>query len=494
MEYFVISDLHLGGARPPEEAKDDRSPATEPASRGFRMNTRTNELANFIEWVAERPSGSAELIINGDFVDFLAEEHAGKSHWRPFIDDATTAEEVAGRLLARERPVMEALQGLLRAGHALTLILGNHDVELSLPVVRAVLSRVLKASPGRDFRFLADGEAYRIGSVLIEHGNRYDGYNAIDHDGLRRLRSVQSRGIDDARARFLPPPGSRIVSEVMNEMKKDYPFVDLLKPETSACLPLLLALEPRHRAKIRQLSTLALAAHRRQAKGAHPRRTSEISSGSSAPRETVEAVFDTVQEASEAAHASAIAAVNEVARLLGLPEAAARRTAPIGVGSRASAILGFVELVLAPADGALVARVPALRRALSELPNDKSFDPKKETSIPHWKAAIELARHPVRHVVFGHTHLAKHVPVPGGGSYLNSGTWADLVELPSDLLTLPDADVARLLSDFVKKMKETGQHEWVDWRPHFVTWADDNPPTLVDARTVLSVNAHPRST
>ena len=37
-------------------------------------------------------------------------------------------------------------------------------------------------------------ESYRSGDILIEHGNRYDVWNAIDHDGLRETVSCASRG------------------------------------------------------------------------------------------------------------------------------------------------------------------------------------------------------------------------------------------------------------------------------------------------------------
>jgi hypothetical protein len=37
-------------------------------------------------------------------------------------------------------------------------------------------------------------------------------------------------------------------------------------------------------------------------------------------------------------------------------------------------------------------------------------------------------------VVFGHTHLPKHVGLGGGRLYLNTGTWADLMRVPAAVL------------------------------------------------------------
>ena len=42
----------------------------------------------------------------------------------------------------------------------LTILLGNHDIELSYPRVRSALERVLGTEEGRGFRFVYDGEAY----------------------------------------------------------------------------------------------------------------------------------------------------------------------------------------------------------------------------------------------------------------------------------------------------------------------------------------------
>ena len=72
----------------------------------------------------------------------------------------------------------------------LTILLGNHDLELGLPAVQAML---LQALGGRRHRvaWVDDGRAYRLGGVLIEHGNRYDGANLNDWNGLRSLRLAQ---------------------------------------------------------------------------------------------------------------------------------------------------------------------------------------------------------------------------------------------------------------------------------------------------------------
>ncbi len=143
-------------------------------------------------------------------------------------------------------------------GGRLTVLLGNHDIELSLPSVRTAFRHALGVKPGHDFEFLYDGEAYVVGDALIEHGNRYDAWNQIDLDSLRRVRSLLSRRQDiPERYRFDPPAGSHMVASVINTIKIQYPFIDLLKPEEAAVVPILLALEPAYRSRLAAVAALA---------------------------------------------------------------------------------------------------------------------------------------------------------------------------------------------------------------------------------------------
>lgn len=122
---YVISDLHLGGA-----AK-------------FRMMTHVDVLARFIDTIANAHApGTCELVINGDFVDFLAHDHGPPQHWKPFLYDAAQAracfDAIAGvedpeSTAPEDAPVFDALARLLARGQRLTILLGNHDIELALP-------------------------------------------------------------------------------------------------------------------------------------------------------------------------------------------------------------------------------------------------------------------------------------------------------------------------------------------------------------------------
>jgi UDP-2,3-diacylglucosamine pyrophosphatase LpxH len=443
---YVISDLHLGGA-PPAVAGE----------RGFQLCTQVAALAEFIGQLSAQPvapDDRVELVVNGDFVDFLAEEApagaAGGSPWSPLKEDPKLARQLLADIAARNRQVFAALGEFHRRGHTLTLLLGNHDVELAFPMVRQALTTLLGLPAGAALRFLHDGEAYRVGDALIEHGNRYDRFNVVDHDALRRVCSLQSRGQripDDLR---LPAPvGSQLVAEVMNPIKRDYPFIDLLKPESTAAVPLLLALEPGARGHAARLATLALkASQHTYVTPAMPKRSGDISAmaaprsadlgarvadlgARTAPRATDEADLQRVLV--EALGPEAGGQFLAQLSAPGTPPEVARRGDIAARSGGWSGGFGLLKLILG--GGAAASRLDALHTALQAFCDPALFDKSRESAnSPYLKAASELAQGEIRHVVMGHTHLAREVALPSGGRYLNSGTWADLMRVPEAVL------------------------------------------------------------
>lgn len=397
----IVSDLHLGG-RPPDPPRDPR---------GFRMCSQGERLAAFIEALAAKAE-PVELVIAGDFIDFLAEpdETGG---WSPF--HGTQAADILDRVIREREPrVFAALAGLLAAGHRLVLLLGNHDLELSLPDCRARLREALGAGPGRrvDLEFLLDDEPYVVGDALIEHGNRVDAMNAVDHGALRQARRALALHRRPPPPGTIPaPPGSLLVASQMNPLKARWPFIDLLKPETRAVPPILLALEPRSLARLLPVLGYLAEGQLRQAGRALSRGAlgREIAGGGGAPPEVGDPLAELTAELPP-----------ELAQEL-LAATGGRRGAEIAAG-RAEAV-----------------SLDLLRRLLVRLCRaDRTFDLREEQGAAYRRAAEELAAAGHRVVVMGHTHMAVREPIVAEGAppeavYLNSGTWADLLTLPPGL-------------------------------------------------------------
>ena len=156
-ELHSVSDLHLGGAKP------------------FQIFGSTQELVGLVDMLAAvSPRRRVALVINGDFIDFLAEEPSTY-----FDPDGATAklDRIMGD--ATFKPVFDALRSFLRTQHrTLVINLGNHDLELALPWVRAHLTAALcgddLAAMAR-LHFVCDGSGVLCAQVASKDGDEEHG-------------------------------------------------------------------------------------------------------------------------------------------------------------------------------------------------------------------------------------------------------------------------------------------------------------------------------
>lgn len=443
---FVISDLHLGGA----PASGDK-----PA---FQMCTEKGRaaLARFIAWAAEqkRQNQDLHLVIAGDIVDFLAEERAGG--FQPFTSDSEAACAKLSLVLSETAPIWNGLKRFLEVG-SLTLLLGNHDLELSLPEPRRLLLDVL--GPGR-VEFLYDNQAFALGPLLVEHGNRYDDWNAVPHDDLREVRSRLSRG---EHATFDPLPGSRMVTELVNPTKKELAFVDLLKPEDAALLPFLALLSPnRFRQVSVTLKNRVRALRVRYGAGRQPKDRNFVGLDDDAPLTLGVGTGDADDD-----------------RLLLLAEEAASGGDPAlaGAGDEMSFIERWKE---AATDAYRSTLLDILLRTLQAYRSKSraafALDREGEKYL---LGATESAAKGFKVIVYGHTHLPKKVRLnerkatdgtQHDAVYLNSGTWADLMAVPDGILDGdPKAGETRKhLQQFADDLASNQVEHWRRQLPTFV--------------------------
>lgn len=503
---YVISDLHLGGVYP--------TPG-DPTSRGFRICTHAPAIAEFVRGLIKNaPEGvTIELVVNGDMVDFLAEAGHGDEEWVPFIPDPDRAIETLRAITGRDQEVFDAFGAFLEAGHRMVTLLGNHDVELCFPGVRAALKEIIGVKGHHDFEFILDGEAYLVGDALIEHGNEYDDWNRVNYAQLRKLRSRYSRLVTEEDDEiFEPPAGSHMVSDVINPIKEHYGFIDLLKPQNGAALPMLVALEPGCRKKLGRIAgivggmkTLGIRKVIATAIGA------DISSdgpdiedfggemggmgnlgedmGGSTPPEQSEPEPEPEEPDHLAGHLMHV--LGEAAeKFTEIVEATIEHDEADEIGSDISAMdtintaWGMAKMALSSSDEKVEARLPALLQAMRALRDDHSFDESVETGKDYIEAAQAMARGPIKHVVFGHTHLPKKVKLESGGYYLNSGTWANVLHFPEEIIK-GDEDIALpKLREFVEAMKENDFSQWCLFRPTYVRLDVGSDGVVVEAALV----------
>jgi len=414
-QVYVISDLHLGGA-----------PGAE-GHPGFQIcPPRTQEMmAAFIDRLpASSADTDAHLVIAGDIVDFLAEEP-----FQAFTVEPQAALAKFRSIVKSTAPIWAALRRFVteRRG-ALTLLLGNHDVELSLPATRQALLEVLGA--GR-VHFIYDNEAFVLGPLLIEHGNRFDAWNAVSHGALRRVRSQLSRRLP-AVPDFPALPGSRLVVDVMNPLKKDYPFIDLLKPEDAGALPIAAALGAGGLGDVWKF----FGNYRRQFavdydESQEPLDPELIAS----PPDSDQALYNAARDIAAGGDATQVRFFGDL--LAGVRSTIDEKKRKL----RRDALFKAFDLTLSM--------------------HTDSFDTGKEKA-EYLKAAQRSAKAGFKVVVYGHTHLVKRIAIGADQKsvYLNSGTWADLMRVPEEVWSIDKAAGRKAMEAFVDDLENSRLDAW----------------------------------
>jgi UDP-2,3-diacylglucosamine pyrophosphatase LpxH len=426
-EVQVISDLHLGGVS------------------GRQIFDQGVTAAALIQQLTAQPAKrKIGLVINGDLVDFLAEP--GAIWFDPEGAVSRLERIVADPAFA---PVFEALSALVKKpGRQLVITLGNHDLELALPWVRERLLEILSAGneAARSRITLAfDGAGYRCqvgsASVLCVHGNEVDEWNVTDHEQIRRIGRdfVQGRTPEP----WKPNAGARMVIEVMNDIKREHPFVDLLKPEFQAAVPALLIIKPALAGKIADIGRVALRMSWDRLKMRFGFLSAEetVNDGLSIARPRAggrepspEVVLRQLLGNAAPGFGDAWNQRASAAELLARAEEhMEKKRLPLELISDATqaAQLGVIDAAWRRLTGASESEV--LRAALESVQKDRSF----ELGAPDdtFRRIDALAGTGLRYVVAGHTHLRRALNrTRGNGFYYNTGTWARLLRLTTEQL------------------------------------------------------------
>ncbi len=400
----VISDLHMGG------------------EEGFQIFGQGALLAAFLDDLRQRSPKNSALVINGDIVDFLAEPSA-------VAFDPVNATTKLNRIFAdtQFKPAWDALRRYVKTRH-LVITLGNHDLELALPWVTSHFLGLL--ADGDDtarshitLSLDGCGFACTVGTsnVLCVHGNEVDTWNVTDYEALRRLASDLAQG--RAAAEWIPNAGSKLVIDVMNDIKRDHAFVDLLKPEKEGAVRLLLVLKPDQRGKLRAAAEVAA-------------------------RRAWDGVRRAVGWLSIDDDDALVAGPDPLAHIVGRVES---RIDPETLLDRAESLFrdhNAIDLVHGEQSqqlgwwDALAATITRREpheialEAIKEIASAPTFNIGQVDADFERIDALVGPEYDI--VVAGHTHLARALDrAQGRGRYFNSGTWASLMRLTPAQLQSP---------------------------------------------------------
>jgi UDP-2,3-diacylglucosamine pyrophosphatase LpxH len=420
-ELHVISDIHMGGAP------------------GFQILRETKRLAGFIRWVEHQsPDRRVALVLNGDIVDTLAEPidgYVAVNNAVPTIDRIMQCPEFS--------PIWDALAAFVRTvNRTLVIVLGNHDIELCFPSVqRLIINRLagddLAARARIEFSTMGAGFPCRVGHarVFCTHGNEVDPWNYVRYEDLAKAARRISTGRLLLPSEWEPNAGTKLVKDVMNEVKVHYRWIDLLKPETQAAVGVLLVLDPKQLAKINRLWPVAgelvvgsMEFDQRLSVGGFRRLEA---SGGVMQNEAKLLGPNLLQGISPGGTQSADEMLLEAERTY-------KSDGPTSVPPDGT--LGSGQLIWDRLTGWLrgVSEAEALRRALKDwLAADKTFNVNDRDLTS--QAVVNSVGTDIDFIITGHTHLERAIAIGPSRYYFNTGTWIRLLQFTDDMLASEDS-------------------------------------------------------
>lgn len=415
----VISDTHIGaGGR----------------AEGNKLEDFISE-AEFSAWLggltaeSEREGVEMELVINGDWIEFLqipavVRFEPGQPYGPAFYSDPGEGQALQRLEIcyAHHPGVFLGLGSFLHPvfpRRSLTILFGNHDPELIYPAVQARLAEMFGLG-AVDIDLLAvGGRSYLKDGVYIEHGNAYV-------EAVNRFGNPDAPWDPEEPIRVERPVGSKFVTQFFNGLEWERPWVDGVFP-LSTLIFFAIAYEPAYAVRVLRALLVAAPEILSRAEG-----TPAV-----LPGPATQAVQRQIEDPATAAAL--------IQRLESDP--------------------AFVESFTRQVQAALIEQGmeppgDVLPATLAELPPAERARAVEEQYWAQLEAAADgIARATgARVLLFGHIHARIEKMLPSGALYLNTGTWIwqgdfrraddatwqDLVQHPEKYADARDLTFARI--------------------------------------------------
>jgi UDP-2,3-diacylglucosamine pyrophosphatase LpxH len=204
---IVVSDLHLGKGRILPGGGNN-------SLEEFYYGEKLVEFLHYYSSGAFRDY-DVELIINGDFLNFLQVDYKG--HFLKVLTEGVCL-EILKSILEGHKNVFKAMSDFAsKPGNSITYIVGNHDQPMLWPACREYLNQVV----GTAIRY--KNIVYFVDGIHIEHGHMHESANRIDP---RRFFLKK----DLAEPILNLPFGSHFFIDHVMKIKHRYPFIDKIRP------------------------------------------------------------------------------------------------------------------------------------------------------------------------------------------------------------------------------------------------------------------------
>ena len=484
-ELYVISDLHMGGSKNSE--------------RDFQIFNRGTRLGNFINHLAtHRKNDDLCLVLNGDIIDSLAEDQISGY--------VALDQQVAVNVLERIyndpsfSTVWKALSKFIKLPRRhLIFVVGNHDIELSLPCVETSIRQHLAgknmtAQSRLIFSTHGSGFACYVGHkrVFCTHGNEVDAWNSVDYNLLGQLGNAMNAGRIVESDKWIPNAGTRLVVDIMNKIKSNYPFVDLLKPETEPVFSILLTLDNKALENVNFLDAFPVL--RDRLKGGLKQNnllSADTDNLSAIPHESIANVaidqllghhlkkaINNTTPLSTSNHSIEDDLLKETETAINQGISASEIAEEEGDKGE----LGWWSVVAGKVG--LVDKVEALRSSLRDwLEGDDTFDIK--TKDETYNRMTDRVNTNIDFIITGHTHLARAIEFDTGRFYFNSGTWIRLLRLTDEVL---DDSNKEIFKNSVWKAFSSGRMSDLDQAQ--IPGKNGNEPLVYDRTHTVCISDH----
>ncbi len=204
---LVISDLHLGLGRTIDGG----------ITNSLEEFFFGDKLAEFIHYYTsgEFRDHEVELIINGDFLNFLQVDYHG--HHLTVITESVSLAKLKN-IVKGHPEVFKALRSFASQDkNSIAYVVGNHDQCMLWPATRSYLNEVI----GKPVRF--KNIVYFFDGVHIEHGHMHEAANRIDPKRFFLKKNLPEPILN-------LPFGSHFFVDFVLKIKKAHPHIDKVRP------------------------------------------------------------------------------------------------------------------------------------------------------------------------------------------------------------------------------------------------------------------------
>lgn len=203
----VISDLHLGKGRLLADGSIN-------SLEEFYFGEKLVEFIHFYSSGAFKDY-DIELIINGDFLNFLQCDYKG--HYLSVITESVSLDILKG-IVEGHKNVFKAFREFVsKPNRQITYIVGNHDQGMLFPACRNYLNSII----GQPIRY--KNIVYFFDGVHIEHGHMHEAANRMDPKKFFLKKNLPEPILN-------LPFGSHFFIELVLKIKQKYPHVDKIRP------------------------------------------------------------------------------------------------------------------------------------------------------------------------------------------------------------------------------------------------------------------------